>query len=90
MKKVRNEEQIKHGESFVPFGSESLVFSPPVQTVNIKIHKTAILPVVLYGYETWSLILREEHELRVFGNRAFVPKRDEATGDWRKLHHSSL
>jgi hypothetical protein len=52
------------------------------------------LPVVLYGCETWSLILREEHRLRVFENRAlrriFGPKRDEVTGGWRKLHNEGL
>jgi hypothetical protein len=46
--------------------------------------------VVLYGYETWSLSLREEHRLRAFEKsvlrRIFGPKRDEVTGDWRKLH----
>jgi hypothetical protein len=51
----------------------------------IKIHITIILPVVLYGYETWSLTLREEHKLRVFENRVlrgiFGPKRDEVIGD---------
>ena len=51
---------------------------------------TIILPVVLYGCETWSLILREERRLRVFENRVlrrvFGPKRDEVTGEWRKLH----
>jgi hypothetical protein len=58
--------------------------------VKIKIYKTIILPVVLYGCETWSLTLREEHRLRVFENRVlrkiFGPKRDEVTGRWRKLH----
>jgi hypothetical protein len=48
----------------------------------------------LYGYETWSLILREEHRLRVFENRVlrriFGPRRDEVTGDWRKLHNEEL
>jgi hypothetical protein len=52
---------------------------------------TIILPLVLYGYETWSLILREEHKLRVFENsvlrRIFGPKRDEVIGGWRKLHN---
>jgi hypothetical protein len=47
--------------------------------------------VVLYGRETWSLTLREEHRLRVFENRVlrriFGPKRDEMTGRWRKLHN---
>jgi hypothetical protein len=55
------------------------------RNVKVKIYKTIILPVVLYGCETWSLILREEHRLRVFENRVvrrvFGPKRDEVTGD---------
>jgi hypothetical protein len=50
-------------------------------------YKTIISPVVLYGCETWSLTLREEHKLRVFENRVlrtiFGPKRDEVLGDWR-------
>jgi transcription termination factor 2 len=50
--------------------------------------------VVLYGFETWSLTLREEHRLRVFENRVlrriFGPKRDEVTGEWRKLHNEEL
>jgi hypothetical protein len=48
-----------------------------------------ILPVVLYGCETWSLTLREEHRLGVFENRVlrriFGPNRDEVTGEWRKF-----
>jgi hypothetical protein len=52
------------------------------------------MPVVLYGCETWSLTLREEHRLRVFENRVlrriFGPKRDEITGEWRKLHNEEL
>jgi hypothetical protein len=62
--------------------------------VKIKIFKTIILPVVLYGCETWSLKLREEHRLRVFENRVLRrilgPKRDEVTGGWRKLHNEEL
>jgi hypothetical protein len=54
------------------------------KNVNIRIHKTVILPVVLYGCETWSVTLREEHRLRLFENRVlrriFGPKRDELTG----------
>jgi hypothetical protein len=50
--------------------------------------------VVLYGCETWSLTLREEHRLKVFGNRVlrriFGPKRDEVTRGWRKLHNEEL
>jgi hypothetical protein len=53
-----------------------------------------MLPVVLYGYETWSLRLREEHRLRAFENRVlrriFGHKRDEVTGEWRKLHNEEL
>ena len=56
----------------------------------IKIYRTIILPVVLYGYETWSLTLMEEHRLRVYKSRVlrrvFGPERDEVTGEWRKLH----
>jgi len=53
--------------------------------LKIEIYRTVILPVVLYGYETWSLTLREERRLRVFENRVmrriFWPKRDEVTGE---------
>jgi hypothetical protein len=64
------------------------------RNVKVKIYKTIILPVVLYGCETWSLTLREEHKLRVFESwilrRIFGPKRDEVTGEWRKLHSVEL
>jgi hypothetical protein len=57
------------------------------RNVKVKIYKTIILPVVLYGCETWSLTQREEHRLMVFENRVqrriFGPKRDEVTGEWR-------
>jgi hypothetical protein len=53
-----------------------------------------ILPVVLYGCDTWSLTLREEHKLRVFENRdlrrIFGPKRDDVIGEWRMLHSEEL
>jgi hypothetical protein len=62
--------------------------------IKIKIYKTTILPVVLYGCETWSLRLREEHTLRVFENRVlrriFGPMRDEVTEEWRKLQNEEL
>ena len=62
--------------------------------LKIKIYRTIILPVVLYGCETWSPILREERRLRVFENRVlrrvFGSKRDEVTGEWRKLHNEEL
>ena len=64
------------------------------KTQKIKIYRTIILPVVLYGCETWSLTLREERRLRVFENRVLRrvlgPKRDEVTGEWRKLHIEEL
>ena len=57
-------------------------------------HKTIILAVVLYGYETWSLTLIEEHRLRVFENKLlgkiFGVKKYEITGEWRKLHNAYL
>jgi hypothetical protein len=62
--------------------------------VKVKIYKTIIVPVVLYGSETWSVTLREEHRLRMFGNGVlrgmFGPKRDEVTGERRKLHSWEL
>ena len=57
------------------------------KALRIKIYRTEILPVVLYGIETWSLTLKEERRLRVFENRVlrkiFGSKRDEVTGEWR-------
>ena len=62
--------------------------------LKIKIYRTIILPVVLYGCEIWSLTLRDERRLRVFENRVlrrvFGPKRDEVTVEGRKLHNEEL
>jgi len=59
--------------------------------LKIKVYRTIILSVVLYGRETLSLTLREERKLRVFENmvlrRIFGPIRDEVTGEWRRLHN---
>jgi hypothetical protein len=59
-------------------------FQIAIQKLKIKIYRTIILPVVLYGCEAWSLTLREERRLRVFENRVlrrvFGPKRDEVRG----------
>ena len=64
------------------------------KNLKIKIYRTIILPVVLYGCETWSLTLREERRLRVFENRMlrriFGPKSGGVTGQWRKLHNEEL
>jgi hypothetical protein len=61
---------------------------------KIRVYRTVVLPVVLYGCETWSLTLREEQRLSVFENRVLRrtlgPKRDEATGEWRRLHNEGL
>jgi hypothetical protein len=66
----------------------------PYKNVKIRIYKTIILPVALYGCEIWSPTLSEEHGLRVFENRVlrriFGPKRDEWIGGWRKLHNKEL
>ena len=64
------------------------------KNLKIKIYRTIILPVVLYGCETWSLTLREERKLRVFEDmvlrRIFGPRSDEVTGEWRRLHNEEL
>jgi hypothetical protein len=64
------------------------------RNLKFKIYKTIFLSVVLYGCETWSLILREEHKLRAFEEsvlrRILGPKRDEVTGEWRKMHNGEL
>jgi hypothetical protein len=77
-------------QNFVKFKSPVLLCVS--KKLKIKIYKTVILPVVLYGCETWSPILRKEHRLRVFENsvlRIFGPKREEY-GSWRKLHNDEL
>jgi hypothetical protein len=65
-----------------------------LKNLKIRIYKTIILPVVLYGYETWSLTLREGHRLRMFEKKVLRrisgPKRDKVTGEWRKLDNEEL
>ena len=64
------------------------------KNLKVKICRTIILPVILYGCETWSLTLREERRLRVYENRVlrriFGPKKDEITGEWKELHNEEL
>jgi hypothetical protein len=64
------------------------------KNVKIKIYKSTVLPVVLYGCEIWYLTLREEHRLGMYKNRVlrriFESKRDEVTEGWRKLHSKGL
>jgi len=74
---------------------QNLLFSSLLyKNIKIKIHRTVILPVVRHGCETWLLTSREERRLMVFENRMlrsiFRPKRDEVTGEWRKLHNEEL
>jgi hypothetical protein len=68
------------------FGSGYFVFLSAIQNLNIQIHRTIILPVVLYGCEIWSLTLREECRMR-FENRVlrriFGAQRDDVTGEWK-------
>jgi len=84
----RNKKQIEVRECLLPFHAESFIFQFTIQTY--KEQRNLILPVVLYGCETWSLTLREERTMRMFENmvlmRIFGPKRDEVTGEWRRLH----
>jgi hypothetical protein len=74
--------------------AESIVFQLANQNIKTEINRTIILSLVLYGCETWSLILREERRLRVFENRVlrkiFRRKTDEVTGEWRRLHSEKL
>ena len=76
------------------FGVESFVFQFGIQKHKDKINRTKVLPVVLCECETWSLLLRDKHRLRVFENRAlrriFGPNGDEITGECRKLHKEEL
>jgi hypothetical protein len=64
------------------------------RNVKVKIYKTIILAVVLFGCETWSVTLQEEHRLRVYENRVLRrlcgPKRDKVMGKWRKLFSGEL
>jgi len=64
------------------------------KNLKIKLYRTIILPAVLYGCETWSQTLREEKRLRMFENmvlrRIFEPRRDEVTGEWKRLHNEKL
>jgi hypothetical protein len=75
------------------FSRKSFVFLSHIKNIKIKTYKTVILPVVLYGCETWSLTFGEEHRLRVLRTellrKIFGPKREEDIS-WRKLHNDEL
>jgi hypothetical protein len=86
--------RLKSGNAFYHSVQDLLSSCFLSKNIKVKICSTIILPVVLYGCETWSLTLREEHRLRVFENRVLrkilVPKMDEVTGEWRRLHNEEL
>ena len=75
-------------------GAESFVFQFAIQNIKIKMFIILILPVVLYGCESWSLSLREKRRLRVFEDRVlrktFGPKRNKVSKEWRRLHNVEL
>jgi len=76
-------------ECLLSFGAEYFVFSLLSKNLKIMIYRTVIVSVVLYGCETWSLILGEERWLRVSENRALKiigPTGDEVMGECRKIH----
>ena len=78
----------------VSFNAESFVFQLLSRNIKIMIYRNVILPVVLYGCETWSVTFREECRLRIFENRVlrriFWPKRDEVTSEWRILQNEEI
>jgi hypothetical protein len=85
--------RLKSGNAFYHSAQSCLSSGLLSKNIKIKTYRNIILPVVLYGCETWSLTWKEERRLRVFGKRVlriFGPKRDEVTGEWRKLHNEEL
>ena len=85
--------RLKSGNACYPSMQNLLSSRLLSKNLKFKLYRNIILPVVLYGCETWSLILREERRLRVFENRVlgiFGPKRDEVTGEWRTLHNEEF
>ena len=91
-------EEIKHrinmGNACYYSVEKILSFRLLSKKLKVKTCKTIILPVLLYGCETWSLTLRQEHRLRVFENKVlrkiFGAKKDKITGEWGKLHNAEL
>jgi len=86
--------RLKSGNACFYSVKNILSFSLLSKNLKIKVYRNIILPVVLYGCETWSLTLREERRLSVLENRVlgriFGPRRDEVTWEWRKLHNEEL
>jgi len=86
--------RLKSGNACYYLVQNLLSSSSLSKNLKIKIYRAIISPVVLYGCETWSMTLMEERGPRVFENRVLGrivgPKRDEVTGEWRKLHIDEL
>jgi hypothetical protein len=84
----------KSGSACYHLVQNILSFSLLSKNIKMQIYRTITLPLVLYGWDTSSLTLREEHRLRVFKNgvlrRIFGPKKDKVTGEWRRLHNEEL
>jgi len=91
-KEIKN--RLKSGNGYYQSVQNLLFYSLVPKNIKIKIYRTIMLPVVLYGCETWSLTLRGEKRLRVFENRMlrriFGPMRDEVTREWNILHNEEL
>ena len=93
---IREEIKRKISIGYACYYSLEKILSSPLLSKKLKVntYKTIILPVVLYGCETWSFTLREEHRLRLFENKIlrkiFGAKKDEIIGEWRKLENAEL
>ncbi|KAJ4432879.1 hypothetical protein ANN_21518 [Periplaneta americana] len=89
-----NPQTIRENAEILVEASKAIGVESSVKNLKVRIYKTVILPVVLYGCETWTLTLREEQRLRVFENKVlrkiFGAKRDEVTGEWRNLHNAEM
>jgi hypothetical protein len=89
-KKKKKKSRLKSENACYRLLSSSLLS----KEIKIKMYRTIIFPIVLYGCETLSLVLREEHRLRVFENRVlrrmFGHKGDKVTGEWKRLHNEQL
>ena len=76
------------------FNCENFIVPLLSKKLKVNMYKTIVLPVALYACDTWSFTLREEHRLRMYANKVlrkfFGAKRDEITGEWRKLHNAEL
>jgi hypothetical protein len=86
--------QLNSGNACYHLAQSLLPFHLLPRNIKVKINTTIILPVVLYGCETWYLTLTKEHRLSVFENRVlrriFGPKRAEVTGEWRNMHSGEI